>query len=729
MFPTRRARTPLALLPLGLLAALTGGCGGASTPRTTLPAEELAVLTLMPRDAFLAGRLDVGELRATPHWAELMEKLRADEPALVEFAEGTRHVYFGIGGLVDMPPLPPLTDEQGVYQPRPAWVEWSERFGGHVPASVVIIEGAGAGICAMAVAEHEHQTQGGYEVTDLDGVAILRRGTDLCALTFTPMVSALLGQPEGHSDIAHQLGSEAPATVARVALQLDSPTVSALLDLLGQPDPGEGPEVLPDSITEEEAENYRAEMARLRETELRRAEFVRSAIRIVADGLTSVAWQVAADSEGFETRTHVAGLDASRLGMWRELSQMFFDILTAAVRTDTLPSDDGSAAEFVRSVRIDETDDGYVIVRHTRHQTIARLLTEMLPGPAGTVFEEVRPPVPEPVPEAIELMHTAIADGTPAEIIGAVEPNLELVRSWMNPYDQHTFVTALINAYGVRGRYDEAAALVDQSLEAARASSTEDQDAMWRSQAAHATVCPYAATACELHLAQGHAERALAATQTSNPDEERTCSQQSFPVSSCASAALAALGRVDEGLAQLEMDVSNVDTLDFLVARVRVLVLGGRVEQAHVLARDVCIGGPSGGRCDSVLVVLAESLALGAVSWAAAEPTFTAVGTRLGHIAGPSHPDRVRFEAASCAVRARLDGAAEATRSVCAAGLESAIAYHGESHFRVAAIRMSYARALERARMRSEAAAQRAAAQPIIDGLGPQHPLRARPAR
>jgi hypothetical protein len=117
------------------------------------------------------------------------------------------------------------------------------------------------------------------------------------------------------------------------------------------------------------------------------------------------------------------------------------------------------------------------------------------------------------------------------------------------------------------------------------------------------------------------------------------------------------------------------------------------------------------------------------VSWAAAEPTFTAVGTRLGHIAGPSHPDRVRFEAASCAVRARLDGAAEATRTVCAAALESAIAYHGESHFRVAAVRMSYARALERARMRSEAAAQRAAAQPIIDGLGPQHPLRARPAR
>jgi hypothetical protein len=377
-----------------------------------------------------------------------------------------------------------------------------------------------------------------------------------------------------------------------VALQLDSPTVSALLDLLGQPDPGEGPEVLPDSITEEEAENYRAEMARLRETELRRAEFVRSAIRIVADGLTSVAWQVAGGSEGFETRTHVAGIDASRLGMWRELSQMFFDILTAAVRTDTLPSDDGSAAEFVRSVRIDETDDGYVIVRHTRHQTIARLLTEMLPGPAGTVFEEVRPPVPEPVPEAIELMHTAIADGTPAEIIGAVEPNLELVRSWMNPYDQHTFVTALINAYGVRGRYDEAAALVDQSLEAARASSTEDQDAMWRSQAAHATVCPMPPPRVSCTSRKGMPSARSRPRRRRTPTSERTCSQQSFPVSSCAACGAGGARPGGRGPRAARQRTSPTDTLEFLVARVRVLVLGGRVEQAHALARDVCIGGP-----------------------------------------------------------------------------------------------------------------------------------------
>ena len=85
----------------------------------------------------------------------------------------------------------------------------------------------------------------------------------------------------------------------------------------------------------------------------------------------------------------------------------------------------------------------------------------------------------------------------------------------------------------------------------------------------------------------------------------------------------------------------------------------------------------------------------------------------------------------SVAIRpaSRLDAASEATRAACALALEHAIAFHGENQERVATIRIAYARALDRARMRAEATAQRAAAQPVIDGLGPQHPLRARPAR
>jgi hypothetical protein len=729
MFPTRLVRAPLSLCSLAVLVSMVGGCGGSSGGRPTLPNEELSLLTLIPRDAFIAGRLDVGQLRATPHWAGLMEQLRTDEPALVEFAEGTRYVYFGIGGLVEMPPLPPAMDEQGNYVPPPAWAEWSERFGGHVPAAVVIIEGEGARICGLAVAEHQSQSMGGFDVTDMEGVAVLRRGQDFCAVSFTPMVATLLGQTEGTSSIADQLGSESPSTVARLALQVDSPTVAALLERIGEPAPVTEPEPLPEGLPEEEAETYRAEMARMRESQQRRAEFIRSTLRIIADGLTSVAWQVASDEAGFETRTHVAGLDASRLGMWRELSQMFFDILRAAVRTNTIATEDGSLAEFIRSVRIDETEDGYVIVRHTRHQTIARLLAETLPGPAQNALEAMAAPVLDPSSQARDIIYTALANGGPADIIAAVEPNLEVVRALENPQEQENILSALVTAYGLRGRYDEAAALAEQSTEWARTYANDAPDAAWRVEAANRSVCSYVRSACELHLAQGQAERALAATQTSRPGSDRTCAQELFPVSACAAAAMAALGRVDEGLAQLDSEVSSTDTLEYLTARVRVLVLGGRAAQGHALARDMCVGGPGNRRCDAVAVVLAESLAVSASTWAAAEPTFTAIAGRIQEFAGTADSNRLRFEVANCSVRARLDSGAEATRTVCAAALDLAVAYHGDNHAQVASVRLSYARALDRARMRTEATAQRTAAQPIVDALGPQHPLRARPSR
>ena len=79
MFPKRLSRTPSALLTCTFavsLSSLVGGCGGSSTPRTTLPREEVSLLTLLPNDAFLAGRLDVAALRGTPHWAGLMDQLR-----------------------------------------------------------------------------------------------------------------------------------------------------------------------------------------------------------------------------------------------------------------------------------------------------------------------------------------------------------------------------------------------------------------------------------------------------------------------------------------------------------------------------------------------------------------------------------------------------------------------------------------------------------------------------
>lgn len=729
MFPTRSARSPSALLSCALAASLVSGCGGASTPRPTLPSEELPLLALLPNDTFVGGRLDVAELRATPHWAALMEQLRNDEPELVQYAEGTRHVYFGIGGLVQMPPSPPMVDEQGNYTNRPAWVEWSEHFGGYVPAAVLIIEGAGAGLCAAATAEHEHHSEGGYEVTDVDGVAILTRGDDFCAATFTPMVATLLGEPEGTAAVIQQLGGEGAPTVLRLALRVNSPTVTELLERLGDPMPADAQAPLPEGLSPEDAEQFRADAVMIREMQQRRAEFMRAVIRIVAQGLTDVSWQIASDTEGFETRTHVVGLEASRLGMWREATQMFFDIVSAAVRTGHDPSDDGMAAEFVRSVRIDPVSDGYVIVRHTRHEFLARMLEDAVPDALEAPVLAVADPQAFAAQGAMQLIYENLGNG-PEAVIATVEPNLHHVRASEYLGTQREVLTALADAYGLRGRYADGVAIYDQAIADTRAAAQAETEE-WRQRSAAEVVCIYSASTCELHLANGNADQALAAARAARPDSQAVCTDESFLALRCAAAATAALGRVDEALTQLEAGSSGADSTSYIAARARVLLLGGRAAESRVLAQLLCVGGPSNERCDNGASVLplVEAVAASASTFAAAEPTLTALQSRIGPNVTARDAAVIRLEAADCEARARLDGAAETTRTACALALEHAIAFHGENQERVATIRVAYARALDRARMRTEATAQRAAAQPIIDGLGPQHPLRARPAR
>lgn len=729
MFPKRPARSPSALLSCALAASLVGGCGGgASTARPTLPREELPLLALLPNDAFVAGRLDVAELRATPHWAALMEQLRNDEPELVQYAEGTRHVYFGIGGLVQMPPSPPSVDGDGNYLGRPAWVEWSERFGGYVPAAVVVIEGAGASLCAAATEQHEHRTEGGYEVTDVDGVAILTRGDDFCAATFTPMVATLLGEPEGASDIVQRLGGETPATVMRLALQVNSPTVTELLERFGEPMPADAEAPVPEGLSEEDAAQFRADAVAMRESQQRRAEFVRAAIRIVAQGLTDVSWQVASDAEGFETRTHVVGLDESRLGMWREATQMFFDIVTAAVRTGHDPSDDGMAAEFVRSVHIDRVGDGYVIVRHTRHEFLTRLLEASVPDELEAPVAAVADPEAFAAQNAMQLIYENLGNG-PEAVIATAEPNLAILRAMQDPAGPREIITALADAYGLRGRFADGVALYEQSIAQARAVAEAAEEG-WPRDSAVGVMCEYSASLCELQLTQGNAELALAAARAVRPGSQATCADESFVALRCATAASAALGRVDEALTQLASGAANVDSFPYVTARARVLLLGGRAADARELAELLCVGGPANERCYAgTVALLVETVAASATTLAAAEPTLTALASRIGPQVTHRHADIIRLEAADCAMRARLDAASEATRAACALALEHAVAFHGENHERVASIRVHYARALDRARQRDEATAQRAAAQPVIDGLGPQHPLRARPPR
>jgi hypothetical protein len=89
----------------------------------------------------------------------------------------------------------------------------------------------------------------------------------------------------------------------------------------------------------------------------------------------------------------------------------------------------------------------------------------------------------------------------------------------------------------------------------------------------------------------------------------------------------------------------------------------------------------------------------------------------------------VRIEAADCAARARLAASGQTSVEACARTLEHARQVHGDNHPQVAAIRQSYARTLQSTRQRTQATEQNAAAQAIVETLGPQHPLRARPSR
>ena len=60
-----------------VLGAFGASCASGGAPRPRLPAEERALLELMPNDAFLGVRVDMRALRATPHWQAIEESMTA----------------------------------------------------------------------------------------------------------------------------------------------------------------------------------------------------------------------------------------------------------------------------------------------------------------------------------------------------------------------------------------------------------------------------------------------------------------------------------------------------------------------------------------------------------------------------------------------------------------------------------------------------------------------------
>jgi hypothetical protein len=353
------------------------------------------------------------------------------------------------------------------------------------------------------------------------------------------------------------------------------------------------------------------------------------------------------------------------------------------------------------------------------------MLRAMVPAPVVQYAEAVEDPGASEREELRERLHAA-SERTATEAIEAIEPNLAFVREeHRSLYFREATLRALASSYASVGRFDDARQISVAEQEHLN-SSPAGYDEEWLENDGQQWVASHGADVCETHLTQGNAELALAAPAGDGRGVPV------YDVTACRAAALAMLGRVDEALALLEAAHPQAAHATRQAASwVRVLALAGRHEEALAVMRALCLGGPGADACVGFAVMFADAVAATARTVDDAQPAFTALHQRY-RADGSSqlgNERAVRVQAADCALRVRLQASAEETRAACATALERATATHGSSHPAVAAAHTAYAAALQAARQRAEAAAQREAAAPIIEGLGPQHPLRARPAR
>ncbi|MCB9658500.1 MAG: hypothetical protein H6726_12705 [Sandaracinaceae bacterium] len=711
----------LGLLVVASSLVACGGAPSAALTRGTLPTAETSLLDLVPRDAFFAGRLDVGALRGTPHWDAILAQLQREDQAIAELAADTGHMYFAVGGLVPVPAPPPPYDAEGNYRSAPPWADLARSLHGRLPKLVAIADGGAARACRLASEGLDGTERRGFRVVDMNGVALVMRGDSFCAMTWTPLVDALLEESGPTADIAEHLVA-GPGGIARMALRLDSPAVAEMLaDVTFDPAASEAEVEIPEGFSDEDAERYRADMQENAARQQRMANFSRAVLRLVTHGLTGVSWQIRSEGDGFETRTQVVTSDEGRMAMWRELTEIHFDVLRALVSYRIAREGHPFLVEFVRDVRIEEQRGGYQIVRHTRHEVIARMLEAAVPEP----IESFARAVEDPEGRAEAELRMMLAEGprdSAQSVIESIEPHLDFVRAQPDPYFRGDMLTTLARAYAVLGRFDDARALLE--ADRARLVSPPSEQEQYRDHQARDWIANYSALLCELHLAQGNAERALEAVSEAEHPEHV------FLVRSCGAAALALLGREEEALTRLDADTTP-SLPDYGVARVRVLLFAGQTAEALSVMRALCMGRAGNPVCQPYAVHFADALASSASSLESAEPSLGALRGRYTRGSGDFEADTraARIVAADCALRARLAATAEATREVCAQALAETVAVHGETHPDVAVVRTAFATALQAGRQRAEATAQREAAAPIIETLGPQHPLRARPRR
>ncbi|MCA9535806.1 MAG: hypothetical protein KC593_19105 [Myxococcales bacterium] len=721
------------------------GCASGGTPRPRLPAEEHALLELMPNDAFLGVRVDMRALRATPHWQELEQAMVTGGAAedVQRYFRDTDRVVAVVGGFIDAPSYPEPDPEAPPVQ-APAWVAIAQGLNGKLPRAVAVIEGEGAALCDTALEGQERREVRGYQLGVVNGIALLR-GERVCVVTLEPVLDSLLTQARGPAaDVLGMLAAPGPggaASIMSYVADYSAPGYAAWVEQHGaaaraqleasrqrRREAAEAAAAAAESGETTSVDELDA-LAGLGDFASRMEEVVNQTIvlflevsKITMRGMVSTSMQLSHHDGGYDFRSRVAISDEGRSVMWRELLRMYLDIARAAVAVYDIPDEPREVlTAALNAVRIEERPDGYEVVARASDRRVTSLLAFAQREGADLV-----PNVPDvdgfDSPWVlIGQIERAEYDSAP-DVISGLEPNLARILEMSDRDARRRGLVLLARAYASLGRYQDAVSLLNSGVENDRAHAATVEYYMRPD--VFAGMCGLAAELCEQQLEWGFAELAGAAAAMV-ADEGQTCADVSYQAFACGQVAEARQGRAEAALAAIEeRSWGEVDVVQFGAARSQVLGELGRWDSAFEAARATCVGPLTGSTCPSVFPAAVSAMARGGSTLAQHDAAFELArasypGTVSGNLAEDSTASLVAL--GDCARRVRLAPRDAATLTACVAAGEVTARLHGSTHPRTALALLFLSMARDAGGDAAGAAAARQELDAIRSSLGPQH--------
>lgn len=728
-------------LVLGVFGA---SCASGGTPRPRLPAEEHALLELMPNDAFLGMRVDMRALRATPHWQAIEESMTASgapEETQRYFRDTDRMVAV-MGGFIDAPSYPE-PDPEAEFVAPPAWVPIAQWLHGKLPRAVAVIEGEAASFCDTALEGQERREVRGYQLGVLNGIALLRRDR-ICVVTLEPVLDSLLTQEPGPaSDVLGMLAAPGPGESAPIfsyVADYAAPGYAAWVEQHGERARAELDEARARRREQEEARTAAAAAGEAADPNAEPVpefgdfasqmdEMINQTVvlflevsKITMRGMVSSTVRISHYEGGYDFRSRVTISDEDRSIMWRELLRMYLEIATAAVQIYDIPEEPREVlTAALRAIRVEERPDGYEVVARASDTRVTSLIAY-----ARRSSSEIAPAMTdvgiESPWELISQIDRSMYE-TPAEVVASLEPNVERIKGLDDRDTRKRGLLALSGAYLSLGRYQDAVALLTTSIEGDRAHA-ESVEYYLRPDV-FSGMCGLAAGLCEHHLEWGFAEEARVAASMP-ADQGQSCTDVSYAAFTCQQVAEARLGRGEQALTDLEgRSWGDVDITQFGAARAQVLGALGRWDAAFEAARGTCVGPLSASSCPGSFAHALEAMARGGTTLAQHDVAFESVrATHPGAATANRWDDSVASIAAvgDCARRVRIAPTDAATLPACVTAHEVSVRLHGTTHSRTAVALML----LAAARTAAGDAAGATAAQQELDALrpslGPQHP-------